>query len=187
MPHLQWCRGGKGENEMPNFRRYYIPNTIVFITSVTRDRVPLFAQEDNVDLLFTTMRRVKELHPFDLLAYAMLPDHLHFLMRTAEETNFSKVMQSINWNLTRNYKEAHGITTSLSLWQHRFWDHVIRDDEDLHRHFDYIHYNPVKHEHVVRPEDWAHSTYMFWAERGYYEIGWGYEEEPANIRGLKWE
>ncbi|MGZ8143456.1 MAG: REP-associated tyrosine transposase [Methylosarcina sp.] len=32
-----------------------------------------------------------------------------------------------------------------SLWQRRFWDHLIRDEADYQVHLDYIHWNPVKH------------------------------------------
>ena len=43
----------------------------------------------------------------------------------------------------------------LRLWQHRFWDHMIRNERDYENHFDYIHYNPVKHGLVPKPEDWS--------------------------------
>jgi putative transposase len=32
-----------------------------------------------------------------------------------------------------------------AIWQRRFWEHAISNDEDLGRHVDYIHFNPVKH------------------------------------------
>src|ERR1700693_3421109 len=33
----------------------------------------------------------------------------------------------------------------LALWQRRYWEHTIRDENDFTRHADYIHFNPVKH------------------------------------------
>ena len=101
--------------------------------------------------------------------------------------NFSPILHSIKRNYTINYKRAHGITSPLHLWQDRFWDHVIRDGHDLERHFDYIHYNPVKHGYVERPEDWAQSTYTHWLDRGYYEPSWGHVGEPDSIIGMKYE
>jgi len=173
---------------MPNFRRYYLPNAIVFITGVTGGRFPFFAAEDIVDLLFETMHRVQEIHPFRLLAYVILPDHFHWLMRVDEESgNFSIAMHSIKRNTTLNYKKARGITGSLNLWQERFWDHIVRDVRDFHNHFDYIHWNPVKHGYVQRPEDWPHSTYRHWLDRGYYELGWGHAGEPPNIVDMSFE
>ncbi len=36
------------------------------------------------------------------------------------------------------------------IWQRRYWEHAIRNDADLERHVDYIHFNPVKHGYVSR-------------------------------------
>ena len=148
---------------MPNFRRYYIPNAIVFITAVTHRRQPYLAHEDDLALFWQTLRRVQTLHPFHLLAYVTLPEHFHWLLWVQDKNgDFSKVLQSVKRNYALNYKRAHEITAPLKLWQARFWDHVIRDERDLERHVDYIHYNPVKHGYVQRPEDWAQSTYGHW-------------------------
>ena len=88
---------------MPNFRRYYVPNAIVFITGVTRDRVRYLEPERDVSLLFGTLRCVRDLHPFRLLAYVILPDHFHWLMRVDDASgNFSKVMHSVKRNYTLN-------------------------------------------------------------------------------------
>jgi putative transposase len=173
---------------MPNFRRFYIPNALVFITGITHHRIPYLKGEANLNLFWETMRRVQSIHPFRLLAYVILPDHFHWLMRVEdEEGDFSKVLHSIKRNYTLNYKKAHGITTSLSLWQGRFWDHIIRDKDDLKNHFDYIHWNPVKHGYVCRPERWPQSTFLHWVERGYYELGWGHDEAPQSIAGMQLE
>ena len=173
---------------MPNFRRYYIPNAIMFITGVTLGRFPYLAPDDNVELLFETMRRVQEIHPYHLLAHVILPDHFHWLMRVDDKSgNFSIALHSIKRNYTLNYKKACGITTSFNLWQERFHDHIIRDERDFDNHFDYIHWNPVKHGYVTKPEDWRYSTYRHWLERGYYEPGWGHVGEPKDIDGMDFE
>ncbi len=44
------------------------------------------------------------------------------------------------------------------IWQHRYYDHIIRDQNDLNRHIDYIHYNPVKHGYVKSPFDLKFSS-----------------------------
>jgi putative transposase len=54
------------------------------------------------------------------------------------------------------------------IWQRRFWEHQIRDERDLQRHVDYVHYNPVKHGLVARLEDWPWSTYHKYVESGRY-------------------
>jgi putative transposase len=122
---------------MPNFRRYYVPNAIVFITAVTKDRIPYLNLEDDLSLFWQTLRRVQEIHPFNLLAHVTLPEHLHWLLWVRDPSeNFSTVLHSIKRNFTINFKRAHGITSPFQLWQDRFWDHVIRNGRDLERHFD---------------------------------------------------
>ncbi len=163
-------------------RRWYVPNAVYFIAAVTQDRRPLSAQEANVTLLRATMRRVKVLHPFAMRAYAFMPEHLHLLLFVPENSNISAVMQSIEWNYTRNYKRTHGIRASLHLWQRGFWDHVIRDEDDLQWHMDYIHYNPVKHGLTRRPLDYPHTSLGEYVRRGWYEPDWGVEAPPATLR-----
>jgi putative transposase len=58
------------------------------------------------------------------------------------------------------------------IWQRRFWEHAIRDDADLERHVDYIHFNPVKHGHVARVVDWPHSSFHQYVARGELTADW---------------
>jgi putative transposase len=65
-----------------------------------------------------------------------------------------------------------------TVWQRRFWEHLIRNDDDYAAHLDYIHYNPVKHGFVAAAGDWPHSTFHEWVARGVYASGWGSDEAP---------
>ena len=64
---------------MTNIRRYYIPNSMIFITTVTRNRNPIFYNDKNIEILENTIEKVKELYQFDVFAYSFLPDHFHIL------------------------------------------------------------------------------------------------------------
>ena len=70
--------------------------------------------------------------------------------------------QELSQSRSRNIKQERGI------WQRRFWEHCIRDDKDLQRHVDYIHYNPVKHNVVADVEKWPWSTYHKYIRSGRY-------------------
>lgn len=59
------------------------------------------------------------------------------------------------------------------VWQPKFWEHTIVDEDDFENHFDYIHYNPVKHEYVRCPVDWPYSSFHRWVMRGVYSKHWG--------------
>ena len=60
-----------------------------------------------------------------------------------------------------------------ALWQRRFWEHTIRDDADLARHIDYIHYNPVKHGLVSQVSNWPHSSFNRYVKLGVLPKDWG--------------
>jgi putative transposase len=58
------------------------------------------------------------------------------------------------------------------LWQRRYWEHLIRDDEDFARHVDYIHHNPVKHGLATDPFRWRRSSIHAYARQGVINREW---------------
>ena len=168
-----------------NIRRYYVPDQTVFITQLVKYREPVFANEQYLNLLKEILRNVKELHPFTMVGYVFLPDHFHLIIHPTGESNFSKIMQSLKSNFTKEYKKMLGLSPSQSMrfWQKRFWDHGIRNDRDCENHLHYIHFNPVKHGFVHEPEGWPDSSYLHWVERGLYEKGTGWSEPQGSYWG----
>jgi putative transposase len=147
-------------------RRAYVEEGLYFITAVTHNRRPIFAVEEEIARLRETLRQVKELHPFTMRGYVFLPEHNHLLLRVGATATITQVMHSVKRNYTLNYKTAQGVNGRVTLWQKGFWDHVIRNERDFKNHLDYIHYNPVKHGYVSRPEDYPHSSYLEYVRRG---------------------
>jgi putative transposase len=68
------------------------------------------------------------------------------------------------------------------VWQRRFWEHYIRNEEDWRMHMDYIHYNPVNHGFVRTVQDWQHSSFHYCVEKGLYKLNWGSELPMALIK-----
>lgn len=114
-----------------------------------------------------------------MIAFVFLPDHFHLLIKPTGASNFSKIMQALKGNFTKEYKDLVGVTGSMKFWQKRFADHIIRDEDDLAHHIHYIHYNPVKHGLVSRPEDWPDSSFLEWKHRGFYPERWGWSLPDA--------
>ncbi|MEK7207151.1 MAG: transposase, partial [Pseudomonadota bacterium] len=99
------------------------------------------------------------------------------------KAGFSKQMRGVleeDKQLTTS-REKHRET---SLWQRRFWEHVIRDETDFRRHVDYVHYNPVKHGLVERVKDWPYSTFHKYVEKGVYPANWGDDEVTDSAGGF---
>lgn len=173
---------------MPNYRRYYLPHRPVFVTLVTHARQPWLTTNENIAWLRICWQRVKTQHPFRHIAHVILPDHIHWLFEPTGESNFSAIVAAFKRDVTWSVKRDHvgkGLPTNR-LWQARFYEHLIRDQEDLNRHLDYIHYNPVKHGLVMRPTDYPYSSLVSWQQRGFYDEQWG-EREPLTIQTMNLE
>ena len=152
--------------------------TYFFTVNLAERRSDVLVQ--HVDGLRTVLKKVKEKHPFSILAMVILPEHLHAIWRLPPDDadyplrwslikgGFSRILiKSERIRASRMAKRERGI------WQRRYWEHQIRDEDDLARHVDYIHYNPVKHGLVSRPIDWPHSTLLGYIERGMAAADWG--------------
>lgn len=67
------------------------------------------------------------------------------------------LMHWIKQSFSMNFRKINGKCIER-VWQYRFWDHIIRNEKDLQRHLNYIHFNPVKHESVNKPFDYVFSS-----------------------------
>lgn len=168
------------------YRRARIEGGTYFFTVVTHFRRRFLCQPENADLLRNALRDVMQRHQFRIDAFVLLPDHLHCIwtLPQGDDDFFTR------WRLVKGYFSKHCESkyrgqTSMSrlkkneqpVWQRRFWEHAIRDDEDYAKHMDYIHYNPVKHGLVNAPRDWEYSTFHKYMKSGVYNKMWGAVEE----------
>jgi putative transposase len=92
------------------------------------------------------------------------------------KTKFTRLMQD-QFSINKIYNESHLKRQEATFWQRRFWEHTIRDDEDYANHFNYIHYNPVKHGYVASPKNWEYSTFHRYVKVGFYPINWASHEK----------
>jgi putative transposase len=120
---------------------------------------------DRVDDLRNSVRLVKRRHAFEIAAWVGLPDHLHALWKLpAGDSDFSTRWAFIKAGFSRCIKRTESVRSSRAakgereIWQRRFWEHQIRNEDDLSRHIDYVHFNPVKHGYATHAVDWQHSS-----------------------------
>ena len=169
---------------MPQYRRSTLEGGTYFFTVVTYDRLPILTTDDARPLLHSAWMDVHTRFSFTTIAVCLLPDHLHCIWSLpAGDADYSVRWKEIKRLFTKSYLSqiGPGKTRNASrlkrgeaaIWQRRFWEHTLRDQDDLHRHMDYIHYNPVKHGLAERVVDWPWSSFHRYVKQGYYEIGWG--------------
>ncbi len=132
-----------------------------------------------VDTLRAVTRTVRSRHPFEILAWFVLPNHLHSIWTLPpDDTDFPTRWSLIKAGFSRGVERSESIAPSRlrkgerGIWQRRYWEHQIRDDDDLQRHADYIHFNPVKHGFVQRAADWSWSSIHRYIRLGQLSTDW---------------
>ena len=123
---------------MVNYRRNYIIGGTYFFT------VNLYHRETGlltkyIQELRQAFRTTKEQYPFQIDAIVILPDHLHTLWTLPnDDDHYPQRWRSIKSQFTRAIK-AKGCPVKKNkrgehyVWQKRYWEHTIRDSDDLQR------------------------------------------------------
>jgi REP-associated tyrosine transposase len=145
-----------GGRRVPDYRRAYVPGGMYFFTLVTERRAPILTDPNAREFLRQAFVRCRSGWPFRIEAIVLLPDHLHAIWSLPRgDANYSLRWAWIKKEFTKSWIGAGGSEEAISasrrrnrrrgVWQRRFWEHCLEDEDDLERHCDYIHYNPVKH------------------------------------------
>lgn len=178
---------------MPRYIRPHVPGATVFFTVALAERGSRVLVE-RVDMLREAVRATRAERPFGIAAWAVLPDHLHCVWMLPEgdadysvrwgaiKARFTRAVKADGWTRKAGFSPPPfytgrngGLKPALrahkreaGLWQRRFWEHHVRDEDDLARCVRYCWWNPVKHGFVERPEDWAWSSVHRDIRRGRY-------------------
>jgi putative transposase len=145
-----------------------------FVTIVTHERQPILFE--SAPMLRAAIDSAMAKFGANERAWVILPDHYHGIIQTGS-ISISTVVQCFKMSFASRYRLAVGMRSGR-VWQSRFWDHVIRDQRDLHFHLDYIHYNPVKHGRVSDPAEYPLSSYRDYLQAGNYPRDWGRSDSP---------
>ena len=163
---------------MTNYRRYFVPGGSYFFTVNLADR-RLRLLTENIGLLRAAFRNTHLRHKFTIDAIVILPDHLHTIWTLPEgDGDFAVRWQLIKANFSRGLPQVERVSASRlrkrerGVWQRRYWEHTLRDDDDVARHVDYIHFNPVKHGHVEHVAAWPYSSFHRMVRLGFYPQNW---------------
>lgn len=93
---------------------------------------------------------------YKLLAWVVMPNHIHALIRAAKGYRLEKIMHSI-----KSYSASEGnkiLGRKGHFWMRETFDRYIRDAGHFERAVRYIENNPVKAKLCSNPEDWEFSS-----------------------------
>lgn len=163
-----------------NYRRLYIPNSYIHIVIVTYNRIPILI--DNIDVLREAFKNVKKYYSFELFAVCVLPDHIHMIIKPEIIEKYPKIISAIKHSFSKNvgqvcptYDIAKGYINKREkgIFQRRYYEHTLKNEDEFEQHLDYIFYNPVKHGCVNSVKDWMYSSFHKFVKKNFYDINWG--------------
>lgn len=164
---------------MSNYRRQHLPGGFYFFTVNLLERRGRLLVE-HVGLLRSAFKQTMGFRPFEIIAIVVLPDHLHCVWRLPEcDSDNATRWRHIKSVFSKGLPKAERISVSRvkrqerGIWQRRFWEHLITDENDLMNHINYVYLNPVKHGYVAKVKDWPHSSFHRDVRRGIYPEDWG--------------
>ncbi len=168
---------------MSRYRRADTPGGTYFFTVVTYRRREILTIPESRAILREVLNTVKQRHPFTIDAWVLLPDHLHSIWTLpAGDKDYAKRWGMIKSGFSKQAKnlfhreewmnETKIKRRESTIWQRRYWEHQIRNEDDYRKHMDYLHINPVKHGLVKRVVDWPYSTFHRYTKLGVYPDDW---------------
>ena len=150
---------------MTNYRRLRQPGGTYFFTVCLQDRSSDLLVTHINTLRWAYAKTVAEM-PVRCPAMVVLPDHLHAIWTLPEDdTDFSERWRKIKARFSHALDEnatrgaSHLAKRERGIWQRRFWEHRVRDQDELHTVIAYCRDNPVKHGHVTAAQDWPYSSF----------------------------
>ncbi|OHX15773.1 transposase [Chromobacterium amazonense] len=169
---------------MARFRRERLAGGCYFFTVVTERRQRILLEPDVRAALREAILAVRRERPFAIDGWVLLPDHLHAIWTLPEgDADYAMRWREIKRRVTRavgqryfraEWQSARRAAKGCgTLWQHRYWEHRIRDEADFAAHLDYAHFNPVKHGLAASAAAWPYSTFHRYVQAGRYPADWG--------------
>lgn len=166
---------------MSEYVRYRIKGGCYFFTVNLLERHKSLLI-DHVDLLRESVRKCKQKQPFHIDAWVVLPEHMHCIWTLPEgDEDFSSRWKAIKTHFSKSLPKDERRSQiqhkrgERGIWQRRFWEHAIRDDNDYEKHMDYLHFNPVKHGWAKNVIDWPYSSFHKYLKDDVYPANWAGE------------
>lgn len=137
-----------------------LPGRTYYLTCCLHGRRPLFRSEELAELLLKLYAARRDRGEVALHGYVIMQDHYHLLLTLREDASISGVVRAVHSLFAGTCRSLTGLRGRI--WERRFYDHVIRDEEDARTKLRYLHGNPVRARLVEDPVAYRWSSCAFW-------------------------
>ena len=164
-------------------KRLYFEDAVYFVSCKTEGGHPFFKEKIFCDIFVENLRICKKLKGFYLYAWVLIYNHFHLLIRPNDKCNISEIIQNLKRTVSLHinqitqseganiYSRLHWSSKLIDCqnqfhknhptknphprfqWQKSYHDHYIRNDSDFDYHWEYIEWNPEKHN---MPNNWKY-------------------------------
>lgn len=158
-------------------KRAFSEGAFYHVTSRTNNKIRAFEKNLGRKIILMVLHDAKRKFRFTLTNFCIMPTHFHLMIRPAENTNLSQIIQWIKIQSAKFWNNIHGSTDHF--WGHRFFSRIIKNQMDNESVMTYINQNAVTTGLVEKPEDWKASGAFFKSKsiKGFIDL---YTEELQN-------
>ncbi|MFQ6083573.1 MAG: transposase [Candidatus Aminicenantia bacterium] len=153
-----------------NFKKHipfhlYLENAIYFVTAGTLNKRKFFDVGEKKGILKTRLNSACSKFMVELFAWVILSNHYHLLFQFKKNLSLGlgKFIGFINGGSAFDLNKLENKKGRQIWWN--YWDNCIRNEETFYKRFNYIHHNPVKHNHSKNLEDYKFSSYNFYINK----------------------
>ncbi|CAN5355866.1 transposase [soil metagenome] len=155
-------------------------NTFHYITAVAFNRTRIFQSPIACKILIEVILELKTVHPFKLVGYVLMPDHVHLLINP-EHSDLSAILRKlkgksarhiIDWLKAENHHSSleklrqNATGQEFAVWQKGSFVVDLVSPKFMRQKLDYIHLNPVRAGLCRAPQDWRFSSFSAYFPAG---------------------
>ena len=138
----------------------YLDDQWYFLTASVLDRRPIIGQRQHKLCLRDYLKNLVAAYEFRLKAWVILDNHYHLLLKTRCGRDLAKFFARLHAGTSKRFN-AWDAVPGRRVW-YNYWNTCIRSKRDFWMHFNYVHYNPVKHGYVQDLARWEFSSYSYY-------------------------
>jgi putative transposase len=139
--------------------RYQQGGCFHFLTFSCYRRQALLTREGAYGVFERELEAVRQRYGFVVAGYVLMPEHVHLLVGEPQRSSLSVALQVLKQQTSRKLK----VRGELQLWQRRYYDFNVHNEEKRVEKLRYMHRNPVVRGLVAKPEDWPWSSFRHYA------------------------
>ncbi|MEI8654050.1 transposase [Pseudoalteromonas sp. Hal273] len=134
--------------------RVSLTNRFYSITLVAHKRENIFISMDINRLIITEMKKIETQEAAKTIAFVIMPNHIHWLIQLGTKKALSDVIKLFKGRCSKVTRNDLGM---YKLWQRNYYDHMIRNENDLLNNARYIIANPLRAKIVDKI-----ASYPYW-------------------------